>query len=354
LAVGEAGLLSPPVTPLHAKVLEKTRVKRFNGTAEDWNRFIREFGEYLSMVYDSAGTGLPLSQPGVLLAFQDLLDAGSAAILKAERTKNPALDYYAAREMIGAMFVKNARQTARKNWQSVRLRKEGREPTLKEWRVFKAEYEERRLQVDDWNDHEDHAHLMKELTPKLREKVTAEQDKRRRGQLHVSINCQVDDIVRGIPAALEAQKGLPLPVVKADRRMVTVACQDHTHMEYVLQLDGGSFHGVPVRVARADYVLTGNEIMDLVTKTLESREEARQWGSDDEEDYRGDSDRSDGGRRYGNRYDNRRRDDQRVYQAREDNTKGGKRGKDRPRDRRPEQSGRSEPPPCRERQGWWE
>jgi len=313
--------------PLQAKALERMKVKRFSGRSQDWENFEFEFMQYLRLVQD-VNPAAALSTRGVMATLSEHLDEASVTLLRSEIRKNKNVNFYQFWDMLKSTHVKNARQVNRQNWKAVHLRKAGKEPTFMEWRLFRAEYEEKRQLVDDWTDHEDYAQIMHQLTERLRQKVTSEQTKMRRGRRHVAISCQVDDVAQQVKAELERQHRLELPIVKADRRSLTIDCTDEATMNLLLEYDTGDWHGTPIKVTRADYVMTGNEILELITTHLEGLAEADQWAPEEEEVH--DHDHED---RFLPRHDFnsewRKRGKGRVY-ATKGETKGGNKGKGQP------------------------
>jgi hypothetical protein len=192
---------------------------------------------------------------------------------------------------------------------------------------------EKRFLVKDWVEHEAYGMIMKQLTARMRQRVTKEQNNRRRGRIHLAVASSVDDLAHRAKQKMDEQMEITLRTIKSDRRSVTVECRDAAEAKAVLEYNGGSIEGVLLEVTRTEVVLSSDEILDMITADLESQQEAQQWaGSEDasvsEEEERWPSN----GRR-----DRRRRDRRQVYV-----TQGDGKPDDVGRDNRPPSPGTPE------------
>ena len=80
------------------------------------------------------------------------LDAASAAFLDARMRADPNLGYYTFWAEFRGRFQRDVLAMHRRNWQQVKLTKQGTQPTFLEWAEFTANYLGQRAQVDNWLD----------------------------------------------------------------------------------------------------------------------------------------------------------------------------------------------------------
>ena len=72
---------------------------------------------------------------------------------------------------------------------------------------------------------------------------------------------------------LEVELGRPLTEVAVERRHMVVSCATDKEVRQLLDLDGAKFDGQPIKIQRAEYSMSGDDMLSWVGKLLESQEE---------------------------------------------------------------------------------
>lgn len=261
--------------PLVTEALKASRLKKFSGRSEDFEEFERQWKQYLKLMYNTNQTSLPDTM--VLLTLRGYLDKASATHLDSQMAIDPDLPYYKFFEDFKTRYMKDARATHRQNWQAVKLRKVGDYPTLQEWAEFQAQYLGRRALVEDWMDAEDQQMVFKQLPTELQKKVHRETTKRRQGRMWVRVSIPPGLTGQQVQEQLEHVLDTALPIDTMERRQFVVRCESEEDQQALLQMDGAKLRGKVIKVQRAEYTMTGDEMLNLVRRYLEEDEELRRW-----------------------------------------------------------------------------
>ena len=72
---------------------------------------------------------------------------------------------------------------------------------------------------------------------------------------------------------LEVEVGFPIRPISQEKRNVVIACTSDVEMQTMLGLDGAKFEGRVVKIQRAEYSMTGDELFAFVRRLLETDEE---------------------------------------------------------------------------------
>lgn len=265
--------------PLQAESLRRHKVKKFSGRCEDWEDFERDWNLYLRLMF---GSGAVLDDAAVLTNLKGFLDRGSAAQLDADLRRDPNMSFYAFWARLKGRFAKDVQTIHRQNWLKVGLPRPEEKPSLVEWREFMAHYQDKRALVDDWTEAEDAAQVLRQLTSSLRDRVFKEQEKRRQGQHRMRISSQTEGVAELARQDLERVLGHALRVISADGRQCVISCADNAEATQVLEYDGSKydgagFAGVPVKIQQVGYTMKGNDILEFVSRLLESEEDNRRY-----------------------------------------------------------------------------
>ena len=104
------------------------QVKKFSGRAEDFDEFARTWEQWLTLMLSNADG--PLPDLMVLMFLRPSLDAASAALLDARMRADPNLGYYTFWAEFRGRFQRDVQAMHRRNWQQVKLTKQGTQPSF--------------------------------------------------------------------------------------------------------------------------------------------------------------------------------------------------------------------------------
>lgn len=270
-ALGQSAPVMGIAHPLLSEALKASRVRRFSGHPEDFEEFEREWNFHLKLMHGSCPGALP--DAVVLMNLKNFLDEASAALLQGKMALDPDLSYYAFFEELKAKYLRDARSVHRQNWRTVRLTVAGSRVTPQDWAKFQAIYCSKRGLVEDWSDAEDQQNVFSQVPQGLQMKVLAETRKRRNGKLWVRVvippGLAMPDVVENISDEL----GIRLQVISQDKRHFVINCRNQVEMQSLLDLEGCKLDGGVIRVQRAEYSMSGDDIFAFVKQLLETEEE---------------------------------------------------------------------------------
>lgn len=269
--LGQMAPIMGTAHPLVAEALRASRVRKFSGQAEDFEEFEREWNFHLKIMHGAAPGMLP--DPVVLMNLKNFLDEASAALLQGKMALDPDLSYYAFWDELKSKFLRDARNVHRRNWRGVKLNPAGSTATLQEWLRFQAIYTAKRGLVEDWSDAEDQQHVFSQVPPHLQIKVLAETQKRRTGKMWVRVVLPPGLRMAEVVENLETEIGTRVNVISQDRRHFVIACNNQVEMAALLDLDGSQLDGGVLRVQRAEYSMTGDDMFQYVKQLLETDDE---------------------------------------------------------------------------------
>jgi hypothetical protein len=155
----------------------------------------------------------------------------------------------------------------------------GNRLTLQEWAEFQALYAGKRALVDDWAESEDRKLVFNQMPQEYRPKVLAESAKRRRGKFWVRVSYPNGCDGNQIQGELEHDLGKPLRHVTADKRQFVIACDSVEDQIALLDFDNASLNGHVIRVQRAEYHMSGDDILEFIRGLLELEDEERRLGN---------------------------------------------------------------------------
>ncbi len=134
---------------------------KFQGTAENVSEFWRKWKEYHRLIKGNSPT---TNEGHILHLFQQCLDEATALQLKREIEENPHL---AVENFIAIMkkdFGEDVSAQARDEWRQVKFTNWGRSQSVKEWRIFKVQWEVAAMRVEDKSEKEDYELLYGQLS----------------------------------------------------------------------------------------------------------------------------------------------------------------------------------------------
>ena len=259
--------------PILGEALKASEVKKFSGKCEDFEEFERAWNHRLKLLH-SGGRGA-LSDALVLTTLKKYLDKASLALLEAEWCTDPDLGYYAFWEKLKSRFQRDVRTTHRHNWGAVKLVTYGSRPTLQEWTEFQAAYLGKRALVEEWGDEEDRRMVFSQVPEQYHQKIMTETQRRRRGQKWIRVGIPQGISSVKVREELEAEVGEPLTKINMEKRHFIVECPREEIYQKLLALDGSKIEGKPLRLQRAEYNMSGEEILAHVSILLQQEDELR-------------------------------------------------------------------------------
>ena len=259
--------------PILNEALRGAEIKRFSGRCEDFAEFERAWNHRLKLLY-SGGKG-PLSDVVVLATLKKHLDRASQTMLEAELNSNPNLSYYNFWDKFKERFQRDVRTMNRHNWMAVRLQMAGARPTLMEWTEFQAAYTGKRELVDEWGEEEDRKMIFSQTPEFFQSKIVGETARRRRGQMKVRIKVPNGLTSARVREGIETLIGEPLPRVTPERHHFLVDCPSDEIFRNLLALDGLQIDDHYISITKADYNMSGDEILAYVKGLLEQEDELR-------------------------------------------------------------------------------
>ena len=271
--VGHEGDMAVVSHPLMSAALKASEVRKFSGKCEDFEEFARQWEGYLKIMY--GGSGKPLAEHAVLVVLRKHLDKASATNMDAELSVDPNLSYYTFWERFKSRFMRDVRAARRQSWQTVKLRKAGKLPTLQEWQEFAAAYRSKPVLVEDWNDSENYQQVLSQVVPEHQEKVVTELARRRRGQWLARVT--YPDGLDGHELLDEFGKklGRRLTATTWERRHFVVRCQSEGERRIMTAMDGAKLWGKAIKIHSAEFQMSGDDVLDYVTQLLEQDDELR-------------------------------------------------------------------------------
>jgi len=207
------------------------------------------------------------------MMLKNYLDDASAAWLQGKMEMDSDLSYYNFWEELKSKFTRDARAVHRQNWRAVKVTLAGSKVTLQEWSKFQAIYTTKRSMVEDWSDAEDQQHVFSQVPSGLQIKVLNETQKRRHDKKWVRVVVPPGMTVQEIMADVEQELGAPLHLISEDKRHFVLACSTDNEVRKLLELDGGKIGQQVLRVQRAEYSMTGDEMLTYVRRLLETGDE---------------------------------------------------------------------------------
>lgn len=268
--VGSGPAVMGVANPLLSEALRASSVRKFTGRAEDFEDFEREWNFHLKLMFGATQGTLP--DTVVLMTLKNYLDEASQALLHGEMSLDPDLSYYDFWEKLKCRFLRDARAIHRQNWRAVKLTPNGK-VTLQDWLKFQAIYTSKRVLVEDWSDAEDQQLVFSQVPPGLQAKVLTETRKRRNDKSWVRVVFPSSMSLPEVKAEMEAELGFTLRVLSQDRRHFVVSCGTQNEVQALLALDGCKIDRSILKVQRAEYSMTGDDIFQFVRRLLETDEE---------------------------------------------------------------------------------
>jgi hypothetical protein len=134
--------------------------------------------------------------------------------------------------------------------------------------------------VEDWGEAEDQRMVFSQVPPEFPPKILAETGKRRNGKKWVRVSVPNESLVGEVQAIIQDEVGFPLRIVGHEKRHFVVACADDGQVRELLEIDGSKLSGQVIRVQRAAYSMSGDEIFAFVRRHLEQDEELRSMQAD--------------------------------------------------------------------------
>ena len=260
--------------PMASEAIRASRVQKFSGRAEDWEVFERQWNAHLHLMAGAAPG--PLSDTVVLATLRSYLDEASAITLEGRMHTDPSLSYYKFWQELKDCFVRDARSTHRQAWKGVRLQITGAKISLSDWAKFQAQYLDKRALVEDWSDLEDQHNVLSQVPPEMQSRIMRETSKRKANKKWVQV--VVPPLLSAPEVIEELSQVLGRPLqrdTKIENRHFVVHCQSETEMHELYKWDGASMDGHPLRVQRADYFMSGDDIFAFVRQMLQEDEDLR-------------------------------------------------------------------------------
>ena len=134
-------------------------------------------------------------------------------------------------------------------------------------------YVAKRNLVEDWADAEDQQLVFSQIPSGLQAKCLAETRKRRGDKKWVRVVIPAPLSTLEVLRDLEVEVGFPIRPISQEKRNVVIACTSDVEMQTLLGLDGAKFEGRVVKIQRAEYSMTGDELFAFVRRLLETDEE---------------------------------------------------------------------------------
>ena len=270
-AIGQMSNVVGVTNLLLSEALRATRVRKFSGKAEDFEDFEREWNEHLKIMHEASQGTLP--DTVVLMTLRNYLDDASAALLHGKMIVDSDLSYYEFWDELKSTFMRDARAIHRQNWRGVKLVTAGSRVTLQEWAKFQAQYVAKRVLVEDWADAEDQQHVFSQVPSGLQAKLLAETRKRRHDKLWVRILIPEGMTCTEILAELQAELAISFRQVNQEKRHVVVACRDAHEVRLLTGLDGSKIDRHVLKIQRAEYNMSGDEMFAFIRRLLETDDE---------------------------------------------------------------------------------
>ena len=259
--------------PLMAEVLKSSKVQRFTGKCEDFEDFERRWTLYLKLLQE--GSPRPIPHAHILMLLKGYLDKASAARLEARMYAEPNLSYLRFWEELRSQFRRDVQVTHRQNWQKVQVRIVGKRLTLQEWAEFQALYVGKRALVDDWAETEDRSLVFRQIPKEYHKEIMSESATRRNGQFWLRISIPNGCEGATVRDELEFELGKKLRQVAADKRQLVMACDNLADQKALLEFDNADLDGKIIRVQRAEYHMTGDDLLEYVRGLLEQEDDLR-------------------------------------------------------------------------------
>jgi hypothetical protein len=169
----------------------------------------------------------------------------------------------------------------------VKLQRLGKVPTLQEWSRFQANYLAKRALLEDWSDAEDQKLVFTQVPGCFHQKVLTETNRRRRDRAWVRVAVPESLTCQEVLQELERALGVALPRCHMDRRHFVIQCEGPAQQAQLLGYDRGHIDGHPLRIQRAEYSMSGEELLNYVRGLLLQDDELRllkqSYGCEEEE-----------------------------------------------------------------------
>ena len=255
-----------------ADALKGTIVQKFSGRPEDFEDFERQWNLHLKMIY-GASQGTELADVVVLMTLRQYLDEASSAMLDGRLNVDPDLSYYDFWDDMRSRYLRDARMMHRQNWRSIRLGITGNRCSLQDWAKFQALYVAKRSLVEDWTETEDQQHVFSQVPPQFQPMILRETGKRRNGKRWIRVVVPPGETLDDIRSLLHEATGFKPGVVSTDKRHFVVDCASDHEMSQLLACDGAKVEGKVVKIQRAEYSMSGDDMLAFVRRHLEEAEE---------------------------------------------------------------------------------
>ena len=258
--------------PLMKAALRGVQINKFSGRSEDFEEWEIGWNQFLRLMH---GGQEVLPDQTVLMTLKGYLDEASAADLQARLNADDNLSYYAYMEGLRSRHMRDVRATHRQNWSMVKLQKVGREPTLQEWSRFQANYMAKRALVEDWSDAEDQKLVFTQVPSCFHQRILTETNRRRRDKAWVRVAVPDRLNCHEVLQELERALGTALPRYSMDRRHFVIQCESPEQQQQLLGYDRGHIDGYPLRIQKAEYSMSGEELLNYVRSLLLQDDELR-------------------------------------------------------------------------------
>ena len=272
-AIGQASGVVGVANPILSEAIKASRVTKFSGKAEDFEDFERQWNFHLKLMHGASNGILPDS--AVLVTLKGYLDEASATFLDGKLMLDPDLSYYQFWDELKSKFLRDARTIHRQNWRAIRLQIAGSRVTLQDWSKFQAAYVAKRNLVEDWSDAEDQQHVFSQVPSQLQSRVLQETGKRRNGKKWIRVVVPPNLHVGVVQDEIANELGHPPQIVSLEKRHFVVECANENEIRTLIGLDGSKLDGHVIKVQRAEYSMSGDEIFAYVRRLLDQEEELR-------------------------------------------------------------------------------
>ena len=259
--------------PLISEALKNSRVKKFSGRAEDFEEFERQWNFHLKLMASASQGDLPDAL--VLMTIKNFIDDASATLLNGKLAIDPDLSYDDFWSELRSRFLRDARATHRQNWRSTKLIISGDRVTLQDWCRFQASYVSRRALVEDWSEMEDQTFVFAQTPSEFQTKVLIETGKRRNGKHWVRVVFPPDMQASEVQTILGQEIGVPFRVLSNDKRSFVIDCHSEANARILLENDGSKVEGRVIKIQKAEYSMTGDDIFRFVQRLLETEDDLR-------------------------------------------------------------------------------
>ena len=145
--------------------------------------------------------------------------------------------------------------------------------TLHELVELLNKYRGKRQLVEAWDEDADRRLVQANLNSHYYAKVKQEACRRREDCGWVRVTYDGSVPLSDLLHSLEKLLGVPLPVVRSDRRSAVVNCPSEDSKTTLLDWDKGSYKGAKFGTQPVIYEMTGDEILDFVMRTLQNEED---------------------------------------------------------------------------------